>query len=246
MAKHQRVRQESIPSGIRDNHRRGTVGDFLQTKIQPGSKLSIVSAYFTIYAFEALKGQLIAIDELQFLFGEPRFVRSLDPKKTDRKAFKLEDEGLALSNRLQQQRVARECADWIRDRVQIRSIKQVNLLHGKMYHIAPQGDRPDAIMGSSNFTVRGLGLGDSGNNIELNLEVQDKRDLSDLQVWFEEIWSDNTLVEDVKEQVLHYLEQLYQNHSPEFIYYKTLFHIFEQFLADQDLSGLLSEKKSTD
>ena len=42
-------------SGIRDNHDRGTVGDFLKDKIEPGSKLSIVSAYFTIYAFEALK-----------------------------------------------------------------------------------------------------------------------------------------------------------------------------------------------
>ncbi len=179
-------------SGIRDNHSRGTVGDFLQTKIQSGSKLSIVSAYFTIYAFEALKEHLTTIAELQFLFGEPRFVRSLDPDRVDKKAFKIEDEGLTLSNRLQQKRVARECADWIREKVQIRSIKQVNLLHGKMYHIAPQGDRPDAILGSSNFTVRGLGLGRSGNNIELNLEVQDKRDLSDLQAWFEEIWGDDS------------------------------------------------------
>ncbi len=229
-------------SGIRDNHSRGTVGDFLQTKIRSGSKLAIVSAYFTIYAFEALKDQLAAIDELQFLFGEPRFVRSLDPDRVDKKAFKIEDEGLTLSNRLQQKRVARECADWMRQKVQIRSVKQVNLLHGKMYYIAPHGDRPDAILGSSNFTVRGLGLGTSGNNIELNLEVQDKRDLSDLQAWFEEIWGDDTLVEDVKDQVLQYLEQLYQTHSPQFIYYKTLFHIFEQFLAEQDLSGLLSEK----
>lgn len=63
-----------------------------------------------------------------------------------------------------------------------------------------------------------------------------RRDLKD---WFREIWKDQSLVEDVKEEVLQYLSQLYENHSPEFIYYKTLFHIFEQFLADQDSSGLL-------
>ena len=34
-----------------------------------------------------------------------------------------------------------------------------------------------------------------------------------------------------KAEVLQYLKQLYQNHSPEFIYYKTLFHIFERFLG---------------
>ncbi len=45
-------------SGIRDNYRRGSVGDFLKEKIKNGSEISIVSAYFTIYAFEALKNQL--------------------------------------------------------------------------------------------------------------------------------------------------------------------------------------------
>lgn len=79
---------QALPtSGIRDNHHRGSVGSFLQGKIQPGSRLSIVSAYFTIYAFEALKAQLTGIEDLQFLFGEPRFVRSLDPDKTDKKSL---------------------------------------------------------------------------------------------------------------------------------------------------------------
>lgn len=36
------------PSGIRDNDCRGSVGEFLKQKNQDGSKLSIVSAYFTI------------------------------------------------------------------------------------------------------------------------------------------------------------------------------------------------------
>lgn len=46
-------------SGIRDNYHRGNVGDFLKTKIQQGSNLSIVSAYFTIYAYAALKDKLV-------------------------------------------------------------------------------------------------------------------------------------------------------------------------------------------
>lgn len=228
-------------SGIRDNHRRGSVGDFLRTKIKEDSTLSIISAYFTIYAFDALKEQLLSIKNLNFLFGEPRFIKSLDPKKTDKKTFKIEDDGLQLSNRLVQNRVAKECADWIADKVQIRSVKQSNLLHGKMYHVARSGVE-DAIMGSSNFTVRGLGLGTKGNNIELNLEVDSHQNRRDLKAWFDELWNDAGLVEDVKQEVLLYLEQLYQNNAPEFIYYKTLFHIFEQFLADQARGSLLSEK----
>ena len=72
-------------SGILDNHNRGNVGDFLKEKIQENSNLSIVSAYFTIYAFEALKEKLCNINHLNFLFGEPRFIRSLDPDKTEKK-----------------------------------------------------------------------------------------------------------------------------------------------------------------
>ncbi|MBI3249158.1 MAG: DEAD/DEAH box helicase family protein [Deltaproteobacteria bacterium] len=227
-------------SGIRDNYRRGTVGNYLREKIQEGSSLSIVSAYFTIYAFEALKAQLNRIAGLRFLFGEPRFLKSLDPEKTDKKAFKIEDDGLQLANRLEQRRAAKECAEWIAEKVQIRSVKQTNLLHGKMYHLAHNGTE-DAILGSSNFTVSGLGLSSSRNNLELNLEVDSNRDRRDLKAWFEEIWSNADIVEDVKDEVLLYLAQLYATHSPEFIYFKTLYHLFARFLADQKKGGLSLE-----
>ena len=227
-------------SGIRDNHRRGVVADFLKAKIQSGSRLSVVSAYFTIYAYDALRAHLDQIDHLDFLFGEPRFIASLDPDKTQKKAFILDGNGLQLANRLEQKRVARDCAEWMRQKVNIRSVRHAQLLHGKMYHIANAGVE-EAILGSSNFTVRGLGLGAGLNNIELNLEVDSNRDRRDLKVWFDELWNDPALVEDVKADVLQYLAQLYQNHAPEFIYYKTLYHVFENFLADQEKGGLLDQ-----
>ena len=218
-------------SGLRDNHTRGTVADFLRAKTQSGSKLSIVSAYFTIYAYDALKEELERIDHLDFLFGEPSFVNRLDPSKTEKRAFIIDATGLELSNKLQQKRVARQCADWIERKVDIKTIKQSNLLHGKMYHVATAGVE-DAILGSSNFTVRGLGLGNAGNNIELNLIVDGNRDRQELKQWFAELWGNDALVKDVKQDVLNYLKQLYENNTPEFIYYKTLFHIFEKFLGD--------------
>lgn len=200
-------------------------------KIQDGSRLSVVSAYFTIYAYDALKGSLDSIEHLDFLFGEPSFVDRLAPSKTEKKAFIIDADSLALSNKLQQKRVAKECADWIEAKVDIRTIKQSNLLHGKMYHVATAGVE-DAILGSSNFTVRGLGLGTGNNNIELNLIVDGNRDRQELKQWFDELWGNDDLVRDVKEEVSQYLKQLYENNAPEFIYYKTLFHIFERFLED--------------
>ena len=226
-------------SGIRDNYSRGSVGEFLRAKIQEETSLSVVSAYFTIYAFDALRVELEKVARMRFLFGEPRFIGSIDPERTDKKSFKIEDEGLTLANRLEQRRVARDCASWISDKAQIRSVRQANLLHGKMYHMARAGIE-DAILGSSNFTVRGLGLSFiNNNNIELNLEVDSNRDRRDLLEWFGEIWNDTTLTEDVTQDVLLYLSQLYANHAPEFIYFKTLYHIFERFLESQDAGGLL-------
>lgn len=223
----------AVASGIRDNRpARGTVAAFLREAIRDGSELSFVSAYFTIYAYDALKDCLDRAGRVRFLFGEPRFLQTLDPDRVERKAFRIENDALRLTSRLEQKRAARECADWIRERVEIRTVTREGFLHGKMYHIETARDQK-AILGSSNFTVRGLGLAADGNNIELNLELDSARDRQDLKNWFDELWKDESLVRDVKGQVLGYLSQLYQNHTPEFIYYKTLFHIFESFLLDQ-------------
>jgi len=234
-------------SGIWDNYSRGNIGDFIRTKTCPGADLSFVSAYFTIYAYEALRSELDKIKHLRFLFGEPRFIQSLDPEKTEKKAFRIENDTLELANKLQQKRVARDCATWIEKKTDIRSIIKPGFLHGKMYHFNNNGVS-EAIIGSSNFTVSGLGLGASANNVELNLEVNDNRDRNDLKSWFDEVWSSDgsdgeaPLVEDVKAEVLRYLAQLYQDHSPEFVYFKTLFHIFEEFLSEAERGGLLDEK----
>jgi len=101
-----------IASGIHDNYKRGPVGDFLKEKIQKNAELSIVSAYFTIYAFEALKDQLLDVNHLNFLFGEPGFIRSLNPDKTVKKFFRIVNEHPELAKRLKQKQVAKECADW--------------------------------------------------------------------------------------------------------------------------------------
>ena len=187
----------AFASGIRDNHKRGIVADFLRSHIKQGSRLSVVSAFFTIYAYDLLKDYLDQIDSMDFLFGEPRFVGALDPDKTEKKSFVIEPDGLKLARVLQQKRVARECADWIREKVSIKSIKHTNFLHGKLYHVS-NGEVCHALVGSSNFTSRGLGLSTGNSNIELNLVVDSDRDRDDLKAWFVDLWNDPNLVDDVK------------------------------------------------
>lgn len=231
-------------SVIRDNHSHGKVGDFLKQAISTNAEISIVSAYFTIYAYHYLKQNLDEINSLRFLFGEPTFIKSMDPDKTNMRNFRIEDDNLAigLESRLTQKAVAKECSEWIQAKTEIRSMVKPNFLHGKMVHIHQESGIEKAIAGSSNFTVNGLGLG-GGGNIELNLVIDSDRDRQELKEWFDALWNDQTgLVEDVKEQVLAYLEQLYLENEPEFIYFKTLLHLFENYLDEQQTGGFLNEQ----
>ncbi len=191
-----------LTSSIIDNRERGSVGKFLSEKIKSDAKLSVVSAYFTIFAYQQLKRQLNEVNHLRFLFGEPAFIKSLGGDQNNQRNAQILDETITISiqERLQQRNAARECAEWLRDKAEIRSMVKPNFLHGKLYLIENSNGGKDGIAGSSNFTVNGLGLG-GRPNMELNLIVNDRRDLEDLEGWFDEIWNDDTgLVEDVKER----------------------------------------------
>ena len=59
---------------IRDNKNYGSVGEFLKEVVKEGSELSVVSAYFTIFAYYGLHEQLDSIKSMKFLFGEPTFI----------------------------------------------------------------------------------------------------------------------------------------------------------------------------
>ena len=231
-------------SSIRDNYKKGSVGDFLKEQVTAGSKVSIVSAYFTIYAYYALRDRLDEIASLRFLFGEPTFIKSIDPEKLGLREYRIEDNSLVIppEKRLVQKSVAQACQAWLRDKAEIRSMVKPNFLHGKLYHIHQDSGVEKAIAGSSNFTSHGLGL--NGNrNIELNLIVDSDRDREELKEWFDELWNDDTgLVEDVKEEVLQYLNQLYAENSPEFIYLLTLYHLFSEYLDEAAKGKLLDER----
>lgn len=188
-------------SGIRDNHDRGTVGDFLRAHLGPGANLDRVTAYFTVFAHDKLRPHLDDLGRTRLLFGEAAFIKTLDPAHTQPASAVLRDDGLALAAGLAQRHIARACADWIERKVEVRSVTSSGFLHGKMSFIERMGQR-HAILGSSNFTTRGLGLGNTNNNVELNLVVDSDRDRADLHAWFEELWHDPVRVTDVKQAVL--------------------------------------------
>ncbi len=220
--------EDDDTNAIVDNRSR-RMGEFLSDNIQPGANLSIVSAYFTIYAYDALRDVLEQAGRMRFLYGEPAATSTPDPSEDQVKSFRLNEAGgMDLKQALAQKPLARACAAWIHRQVDIRTINRANFLHGKLYHIEDE-KKTTALVGSSNFTVRGLGLG-TVPNIELNLEIRSEEERKALQRWFDGLWSDQDLTYDAKADVLAALEHLGRPYAPEFVYYKTLFHVFENWL----------------
>lgn len=231
-----------IPSGIKDNKTRGRASNFLSERLKQDSSLRVVSAYFSMYAYFALKEKLSNVGDMKFLFGEPHLTS--DSLGAEQAAFALElnEEGTTLKLGLKTRFIARECADWLEQIAEVRSVRE-RLVHGKLYHV-DDGARDYAMLGSSNFTLNGLGI--SGKpNIELNLVVDGDRDRDDLKNWFDELWTDDGLTHDVKEQVISALRAIFQNHSPEDIYFKTLSEIFAHLDANEDGAQLLDDAAVT-
>lgn len=211
------------------------VVDYLRQHLADAEVFRLVSAYFTIYGYEALQSALRGVEDVRFLFGDPASVGELDPGTRVPKAFKLTEDGLSPQHVLQQKYLARQCAEWIRGKgVNIRSISKSNFLHGKMY-LTESAHGGTAVVGSSNFTRRGLGSEESAN-VELNLATQDPAICAELQQWFDDLWTDETLTRDVKKDVLDALARLGRDDAPELIYYKTLYELFQADIEARKVS----------
>ena len=219
-----------------------SVGNFLKQEIPKADLMRAVSAYFTIYAYESLETELSDLTEFRFLYGDPRFVGLVDPDKGYISPMKLTGDGLTVVMQLQQKLQARKCLKWLEDaNVKIRSMRQSNFLHGKMYHLEKTDtEYQNATVGSANFTLNGLGLS-TNKNIEINI-LADEPTAQSLKEWFDILWSDERRVLDVKEKVREALQKLGKDYSPEFVFYKTLFEYFKKQFEEYEQSGDIIEK----
>jgi superfamily II DNA or RNA helicase len=226
------------PPKILDNRSNGSVYEELKTSIRKGSRLSVISAYFTIYAFSELRRELDKLDAMRFIFTEPTFVKDeieltrqyyID-KNPERKLSGNEFE-IKLRNELNQAHIARECAQWVRQKVEFKSLKRVNPAQQRLIHISSAHDEAVVIHGSVDFTTDGLGITHS-NRLDMNTCLYDAAYSQSFLKMFDDIWADETLVEDVKQQVLEQMQVIYKENAPDFIYFVTLYNIFSQHLDE--------------
>ncbi len=213
------------------------VVDDLRVSIKEGSKLSIASACFSIYAFEELKAQLKDIEELRFIFTAPSFISDKESKQRrefyiprldrERALYGSEFE-VKLRNQMTQKAIAIECAEWIRKKVKFKSNTTSANMQG---FINIEGDEPATYTPVGGFTTTDLGC-ERGNNIcNFVIKVEAENSKQYLRM-FNELWSDKEQFADVTEQIIDNISNIYKENSPEFIYFVTLYNIFNEFLED--------------
>ena len=219
------------------------LGDDLKKEIGRGAKVKIVASYFSIYAFEALKRELSEVAELQFIFPTPAFVQQSVKdklKKETREYFipkRLQETSLygtefeiRLRNQLTQKVIARECAEWIRAKVQFRS--NITEERPQNFIYVENARRKAIYMPIEGFTS--VDLGYEKNNMMFQGIMKNDEDSYTKFFFnqFQNIWNDHTKLQDVTQAIVDYISSAYTDNSPEFIYFITLYNIFSEFLDD--------------
>lgn len=225
------------------NNTTKTLRDDLAVEIKEGSRLSVAAACFSIYAFQKLKKELQGIEELRFIFTSPTFTTEKAKKEKrefyiprlsrERSLYGTEFE-VKLRNELTQKAIAKECAEWIRKKVTFKS----NVTNENMMGFINLDEKN--YMPITGFTTVDLGC-ERGNNA-YNMVQKTEAPFSTAYIdLFDNLWKDNSKLQEVTDEVIDNITAAYNENSPDFIYFVTLYNIFNEFLEDVSEDHLPNE-----
>ncbi|MDY4919503.1 MAG: helicase-related protein [Phascolarctobacterium sp.] len=219
--------------------------DDLSCEIKKGSRLSIAAAYFSIYAYEALKKELSNIDELRFIFTDPTFIQNEDSKKEKREFFipKLSRERgiygtefeVKLRNELNQKAIAKECASWLRQKATIKS--NVGNKNIQRFMLVDE----TSYINFNGFTTVDLGC-EQGNDAFVSIIKMESPMSQSFVENFNMLWNNSDELQNVTDTVINSISSAYNENAPEFIYFVTLYNIFNEFLEDISEDELPNER----
>lgn len=221
-----------------DNRNNGYVGNELKKRSFEGSKLAVLSSLFTIYGYAALRKELGKLSDSRLLLTDwqNQTLQSLVGTEAE----------VRLTNQLNQRRIARECAKWIRGKVEVKAScephqSSQNLIHLVANGSGPESERGFAVHGSATLTPTGLGEIRS-NGLQMNTGISDTETTQQLLAWFDGIWSDETSATDIRKELLERLDFIAADQPANFVYFLTLYNIFKDFFEDINEENIIRSK----
>ncbi len=232
------------------NNKTEKAGDELKKDIKAGSRVNVAAAIFSIYGYEALKSELKNIKDLRFIFTDPTFVE-MDKANREQRLFEIHandrkkaisgsDFEINLKNELKGRAIAKECKKWIEEKVTIKTNTSKRYIQPQL--IVDNDSEKILFNGIDEFSSAGFGY-ENDNAILRNIIKTDDYEMTKQFIKnFDEVWNDESALKDVTEEVTEYIANLYKENSPEFIYYLTLYNIFDEFLEDITEDELPNER----
>lgn len=214
------------------------VRDDMAATIKKGSKVSVAAACFSMYAYKELKKQLEGVENFRFIFTSPTFTTEKASKEKrefyiprlnrESSLYGTEFE-IKLRNEMTQKSIAKECADWIRRKAVFKSNITGENMAGFMTvdSLAEQV----AYMPMAGFTTVDIGCERGNNSYNMTNRMEAPFSTQYMQL-FETIWNDRSKMQDVTDVVIENISSAYNENSPEFIYFMTLYHVFSEFRED--------------
>jgi hypothetical protein len=187
------------------------------------SRFDIATGYFEIGSLLALDGKWQKLDQIRILMGDEV------TKRTQRALV----EGIArvkslLDDSMEREKQKNDFLTGVPAIVEAINSGKIKCriytkkkFHAKAYithsKLAVVGS--SALVGSSNFTFPGL-----TGNVELNVQL--RREVEELQQWYEDHWND---AEDVTAEILQVMERQIRNYLPFEVYAKSLQAYFSNY-----------------
>lgn len=219
------------------------INEVLQNK--KNAVVNIVNDKLTISVFSLLEKNLHNVKEINFVIRDVKFL----PHQTEiAHEFEINPTDILFNsyditekNKLQHFSKARSMHDFIQKHVNIRKVNTGIRVGGNVLII----DEDFMIQGSSSLEVSKKMSRESFNNINFDTILNgsaDREQILGALNTFMQIWFNEQVSVDYKEELLASLRYVYKEHSPEFLYYFTLNELFGNQL---DIGVERFEKDST-
>jgi len=216
-----------------DNKNHGKVKAELSRVLSTDSKLTVLSGLFSIYGYASLKKELGSLEGVRLLLSKWDADSILTLAGTT--------EETRLKNKLNQSRIAKECAAWLKKHASTKSMTgHMAFPPQNMFHVNNESDA-FVVQGASHFTATGLGDVKSGG-FEINMGISDAATTKQLLQWFDTIWNDEKATQDIKDELLTHLDYLSSDKPANLVYFITLYNIFKDYLEDIDEESIIRSK----
>ena len=187
--------------------------------------VNIINDKLTISVFTALEKNLKNVKEINFIIRDTKFI----PKNNEiSREFEITPNDILYNsydikekNKLKHFAKAKAMYDFIKNNVNVRKVKPYQKVNGNILII----DDDFMIQGTSSLEIYEKRV----NRYDFDTTIKgesEKSQILGMSKIYDEIWNNNDVTQDYKQELLESLEFVYKNYNPEFLYYFTLNELF--------------------